>query len=134
MDPFAPSDAEALITLGVDTHADVHVGVALDQLGRRLGSRSVPTTQAGYAELLAWAESLGALDSVGVEGSGSFGVGLVRFLRAKGVGVVEVNRPNRQSTAVGSENTTRPTPRLRPERCRPTWPPVSPRPPTASWR
>jgi transposase len=97
MDPFAPSDAaEALITLGVDTHADVHVGVALDRLGRRLGSKSVPTTQAGYAELVAWAEGFGALDCVGVEGSGSFGVGLVRFLRARGAEVVEVNRPNRQ--------------------------------------
>ena len=44
MDPLAPSDAEVLVTLGVDTHADVHVGVALDRLGRRLGSKSVPTT------------------------------------------------------------------------------------------
>ena len=96
MDPFAPSDTEALITLGVDTHADVHVGVALDRLGRRLGSKNIPTTEAGYAELVAWAESFGALDCVGVEGSGSFGVGFVRFLRARGVGVVEVNRPNRQ--------------------------------------
>jgi transposase len=74
----------------------MHVGVALDRLGRRLGSKSVPTTQAGYGELLAWAESFGALDSVGVEGCGSFGVGLVRYLRLRGVGVVEVNRPNRQ--------------------------------------
>jgi transposase len=96
MDPFAPSDAEALVTLGVDTHADVHVGVALDRLGRRLGSKSVPTTHAGYAELVAWAEGFGALDRVGVEGSGSFGLGLARFLRSRGVGVVEVNRPNRQ--------------------------------------
>jgi transposase len=36
------------------------------------------------------------LERVGVEGSGSFSVGLVRFLRARGVGLVEVNRPNRQ--------------------------------------
>jgi transposase len=96
MDPFAPSDVEMLVTLGVDTHADMHVSVALDRLGRRLGSKSVPTTQAGYAELVAWVEGFGVLDRVGVEGSGSFGVGLVRFLRARGVGVVEVNRPNRQ--------------------------------------
>ncbi len=53
MDPFVLSDVEALVTLGVDTHADVHVGVALDRLGRRLGSKSVPTTEAGYAELVA---------------------------------------------------------------------------------
>jgi transposase len=96
MDPFVPSDAEALVTLGVDTHADVHVCVALDRLARRLGNKSVPTKQAGYAELVGWAEGFGALDRVGIEGSGSFGVGLARFLRARGVEVVEVNRPNRQ--------------------------------------
>lgn len=96
MDPFAPSDVDVLVTLGVDTHADMHVGVALDRLGRRLGSKSVPTTRAGYAELVAWVEEFGVLDCVGVEGSGSFGLELARFLRATGVRVVEVNRPNRQ--------------------------------------
>jgi transposase len=96
MDPSAPSDADVLITLGVDTHADVHIAVALDRLGRCLGSKSVPATRTGYAELVAWAEGFGALDRAGVEGSGGFGLGLARFLRARGVGVVEVNRPNRQ--------------------------------------
>jgi len=33
---------------------------------------------------------------VGVEGTGCYGAGLARFLAAKGVEVVEVNRPNRQ--------------------------------------
>ena len=66
MDPFAPSDAEALVTLGADTPADVRVCVALDQLGRRLGNKSMPTTQAGYAELVAWAEGSGTLEDVGV--------------------------------------------------------------------
>src|SRR5439155_8622238 len=32
----------------------------------------------------------------GVEGTGSWGAGLSRFLRARGVNVVEVNRTNRQ--------------------------------------
>src|SRR5215212_4476717 len=48
------------------------------------------------AALLAWTEEFEALDRAGVEGSGSFGLGLVRFLRAGGMEVVEVNRPNRQ--------------------------------------
>ena len=82
--------------MGVDTHADVHVAVALDELGRRLGSKEAPATEAGYAKLFAWAEGFGALNRVGLEGSGSFGVGLARFLRARGVEVIEVNRPNRQ--------------------------------------
>ncbi len=90
------TDEETLVILGVDTHADVHVAVALDGLGRRLGHKSVPSTEAGYAMLVAWVEEFGTLERAGIEGSGSFGVGLARFLRARGVEVVEVNRPNRQ--------------------------------------
>jgi transposase len=89
-------DQETLVILGIDTHADVHVAVALDGHGRRLGHKSVPSTEAGYAALVAWVEEFGTLERAGIEGSGSFGVGLARFLRARGVEVVEVNRPNRQ--------------------------------------
>ena len=46
--------------------------------------------------LAAWAEEFGVLKRAGIEGGGSFGVGLTRFLRARGVEVVELNRPNRQ--------------------------------------
>ena len=57
----------------------------------------MPSTEAGYAALVAWAqEEFGALDRAGVEGSGNFGVGLVRFLHARGVQVVEVNRQHRR--------------------------------------
>src|SRR5215211_1136120 len=87
---------ETLVILSVDTHADEHVVVALDDFGRRLGHKTVPSTEAGYAALVAWTEELGTLLRAGVKGSGSFGVGLVRFLRARGVEVLEVNRPNRQ--------------------------------------
>ena len=45
--------------LGVDTHLDFHVGVAVDNLGRRLGEASVPTTVKGYEGLLRWAEDFG---------------------------------------------------------------------------
>jgi transposase len=56
----------------------------------------VPSTKDGYSALVGWAEEFGALERAGVEGSGSFGVGLARFLRARGVEVVEVDRPNCQ--------------------------------------
>jgi hypothetical protein len=90
------SEAVVLITVGVDTHVDVHVAVALDQLGRRLGFLTFPTSPAGYGELVAWVGRLGHLERVGVEGPGSFGAGLTRWLRARGVVVLEVPRPNRQ--------------------------------------
>jgi transposase len=87
----------ARITVGVDTHAEVHVAVAKDSFGRRLDAISVPTTPAGYAELLGWAQRLGPINAWGVEGTGSFGAGLTRFLHHHGQVVVEVNRPDRQT-------------------------------------
>jgi transposase len=92
-----PQPVPTQVTVGVDTHADIHVAVAKDAFGRRLDATSVATTPAGYAELLGWARGLGQPDAWGIEGTGSFGAGLVRFLRAEGQVVVEVNRPDRQA-------------------------------------
>jgi transposase len=64
-------EAEVFVTVGVDTHKDVHVAVALDQLGRFLDANEIPTTSAGYAELLGWASQLGTVDKVGIEGTDS---------------------------------------------------------------
>jgi transposase len=88
-------DGEVRVTVGVDTHTDQHVGVALDQFGRRLGTRSVPTTPAGFAALLAWARAYGVIEQIGIEGTGSYGAGLTRWLRARGLTVIEVERPHR---------------------------------------
>jgi transposase len=85
------------VTVGVDTHKDTHVAAARDQLGRRLGTTQVPTSSAGYAQLLSWAHALGEVVAWGVEGTGSYGTGLARFLAAHGQRVVEVNRPDRQA-------------------------------------
>ena len=84
------------VTVGVDTHAELHVAAALDQLGQRLGTHAFPTTAAGYAALLAWAGQFGAVERLGLEGTGSYGAGLARWLRARGLAVVEVGRPKRQ--------------------------------------
>jgi transposase len=89
-------DVEVFVTVGVDTHKDVHVAVALDQLGRFLDATEIATTSAGYAELLGWASNLGTIDKVGIEGTGSHGAGLCRWLRSRGVNVVEVDRPDRR--------------------------------------
>ena len=84
------------VVVGVDTHLDVHVAVALDELGRRLGELAVPTTQRGYERLLVWAKSLGCVGCVGIEGTSSYGAGLTRYLKAAGISVVEVERPKRR--------------------------------------
>jgi transposase len=86
-------DTELAVILGVDTHLDFHVAVAVDHLGRRLGESNVPTTTKGYEELLRWAEGFGSVRCAGVEGTSSYGAGLTRHLRTMGIEVLEVERP-----------------------------------------
>jgi transposase len=82
---------------GVDTHADVHVAAAIDGNGGVLGIEAFPADTAGYQDLFRWLTSFGPVYRVGVEGTGSYGVGLARFLHDEGVAMVEVDRPNRQT-------------------------------------
>ena len=53
-----------------------------------------PTTTAGYRELLGWARNFGVLCRAGVEGTGSYGAALSRYLGQHEITVVEVNRPD----------------------------------------
>jgi transposase len=89
-------DTEVAVILGVDTHLDFHVAVVVDHLGRRLGEVGVPTTVKGYEKLLRWAQEFGPVRCAGVEGTSSYGAGLARHLRARGISVVEVERPKRR--------------------------------------
>jgi transposase len=99
-----PQD-EVRVTVGMDTHEDTHVAVALHQLGRWLGEAAIPTTRRGYAGLLEWACSFGVIDAFGVEGTGSWGAGLSRWLRAEGLVVIEVDRPDRKTRRHGKSDT-----------------------------
>ena len=81
---------------GVDTHADVHVAAVIDTNGGMLGIGSFPTNEAGYRSLTGWLCGFGPVVKVGVEGTGSYGVGLARHLHGEGIVVVEVDRPDRQ--------------------------------------
>jgi transposase len=94
---------EWTVAIGVDTHKEVHVAVALDRLGAQLDSREIATTPAGYRSLLAWAQELG-VPAFAVEGTGSYGGGLVRFLEAAGVGVFECERPRREERRRGKSD------------------------------
>jgi transposase len=86
------------VTVGVDSHKEVHVAAAaVDQVGRVLGTTWVPTTTQGSVQLLRWATRLGQVQRFGIEGTGSFAAGLSRWLQQQGYQVVEVNRPNRQT-------------------------------------
>jgi transposase len=83
------------VTVGVDTHSDIHVAVAIDPLGRRLGELTVPSTLAGSQHLEHWALGFAANATFGVEGTGSWGANLSRYLHQRGHRVIEVNRPDR---------------------------------------
>jgi len=84
------------VTAGVDTHRDVHMVAALDERGAQLGVRPFPTDPFGHDELLRWLKCFGEIERIGVEGTGTYGAGLTRFLHRQGVVVVEVRCPDRQ--------------------------------------
>jgi transposase len=90
-------DAARPVTGGVDTHLDLNVAAALDPVGGLLEVAEFPATSGGHRRLLGWLAGFGPVTRVGVEGTGSYGAGLARYLRAAGIEVVEVDRPNRQA-------------------------------------
>lgn len=79
---------------GVDTHKDLHVAAVVDEHNRVLGSQCFPTTRHGYKQMLAWMRSFGQLQRVGVEATGTYGAGLLRYLQNAGVEVLEVTTPD----------------------------------------
>ncbi len=89
------ADDDRRVIAGVDTHKDFHVVVVLDERGRRLDQATFSTTTRGYRDLTGWVTSFGEVLAVGVEGTASWGAGLSRHLRARGLNVIEVNQPDR---------------------------------------
>jgi transposase len=89
---------------GVDTHKDLHVAAVVDHQDRVIGSRSFASTRQGYRQMLAWMRSFGELQRVGVESTGSYGAGLLRFLQQAGVTVLEVTAPDRQDRRKRGKN------------------------------
>ena len=85
------------VIVGVDTHKEAHVAVAIDGLGGLVEHRKwVAAHPDGYAELVTWAHSLGEVHAFGVEGCGSYGSGLARFLRRHDHPIDEVARAPRK--------------------------------------
>src|SRR5437763_1149603 len=91
------------VAIGVDTHKQWHVAVALDRFGRLIDSLTVDATAAGYRQLLVWARSLGQ-PAFGIEGCGSYGAGLARFLADHTEAVFECERPRRGARRGGKND------------------------------
>jgi transposase len=85
-----------MITGGIDTHGEVHVAAALDEVGSLLGTESFGANPDGYSALLDWLTGFGPVGKVGVEGTGAYGAGLARFLARAGIEVIKIDRQNRQ--------------------------------------
>lgn len=81
---------------GVDTHGATHHAAAMDVTGRMLGTAGFQAGPGGYRELLVWLRGYGEIRCVGIEGTGSYGAGLCRYLLSEGVRVVEVDRADRK--------------------------------------
>jgi transposase len=90
-------EAVRAVTGGIDTHSEVHVAAALDEVGGLLGAESFEANPDGYSALFSWLSTFGDVTKVGVEGTGSYGAGIARFLARAGVEVIEVDRQNRQA-------------------------------------
>jgi transposase len=91
------------VAIGVDTHKDAHVAVACDRLGRQLDALQFGPTPAGCVQLWSWAEALGE-PAFALEGGGSYGAGLARFLTAAGACVYECERPHRRERRRGKSD------------------------------
>ena len=48
-----------MVVLGIDAHKRTHTAVAVDEHGKRLGTKTVPATSAGNLELVRWASQFG---------------------------------------------------------------------------
>ncbi len=87
---------ERRIVGGVDTHKDLHVAAVVDEQDRVIETRCFATTRQGYRQMLAWMRSFGDLQRIGVESTGSYGAGLLRFMQQAGIAVLEVTTPDKQ--------------------------------------
>jgi transposase len=82
--------------IGVDTHRDIHALAVVDATGFVHHTCEIDACGAGYAQALKHAASLApGTRAWAIEGIGSYGAGLFRYLTNAGERVIEVERPER---------------------------------------
>src|SRR3954470_12630732 len=91
----AEGTTSSFVIGGVDTHKDLHVAAVVDEHDRVLGCQSFATSRHGYKLMLAWMRTFGPVRRVGVEATGTYGAGLLRYLQKAGVEVLEVTTPDK---------------------------------------
>lgn len=71
------------LTLGVDTHLDNHVAVLVNNIGQVIDTQEFTVNSNGYNLLYKWCKSFGTVHQAGLEGTGTYGAGLCKFLLCK---------------------------------------------------
>lgn len=96
---------EVEFVIGVDTHSVSHAAAVLTSGGAVVASTQVLANAAGYEELLRFvAGHAGGSRLWAVEGTRSYGLGLSRFLEARGEIVAEVDGPKRTARKHGKSD------------------------------
>jgi transposase len=92
--------------VGVDPHRDTHALAVVDvRTGGVVFEASVGASSSGYARALELAkEHAPGRRAFAIEGAGSFGAGLTRFLAGKGERVLEVGRLRRERRSGGKSD------------------------------
>ena len=96
--------ADALdVVIGVDTHRDRHALAVVDARTGALGAEhEISADLRGYRQAAAICE--GRARAWAIEGTGAYGAGLCRYLRARGEQVIEIDRPGRERTRRGKSD------------------------------
>lgn len=79
-----------VMVLGVDAHKGSHTVVAVDEVGRKIGEKTVRATDAGHRQVVRWARQLGGVRRWAVEDCRHVSARLERALLAAGEAVVRV--------------------------------------------
>lgn len=87
------------VVIGVDTHRDTHAfALVRCRDGVLVGEQELAANRAGYRAALRLGTRSGRRRLWALEGTGSYGAGLARFLQERGERVLEVERPAREGS------------------------------------
>src|SRR5260370_16222681 len=99
---------DVVYVLGVDTHRDQHVlAVLTAAAGAVVAGEALPANARGYRETLRFAGCYAAgRRAWAIEGTGSYGAGLARFLAGRGETVLQVSpKPRAERPLRGKDDT-----------------------------
>ena len=90
--------------IGVDTHKHTHTGAVVNALGAELALTTCAATAVGYRDLFLFAQThTSGARCWAIEGTGSYGRGLTRYLLQHGERVFEIDRPQRPARPNGAK-------------------------------